>query len=95
MSRFCERQLVDALTDEARERLYASVDAEAAAYRELGDELLPRVLEMQTLEAAARSSPLRFTPLIFEESNGRAGGGWVLRHAQAATCRACLFPNLA
>ena len=61
-------QVADAHTDEARQRLYGAVDEAVAACRDLGDKLLQldaRVLEMQTREAAVRSSPLVSAPLDF------------------------------
>ncbi len=61
-------QLIDALTDEERGRLYATVDEVAAASRELGDKLLQlddAVRAMLRQEAAPRSSPLLSAPLDF------------------------------
>jgi len=61
-------QLAEALTDEARQHLYAAVDEGAATCRELGDRLLKldgSILALQTRETAQERSPLLSAPLDF------------------------------
>jgi hypothetical protein len=55
-------QLAEALTDEARQRLYAAVDEESAICRELGEKLL--ALDASILDLRARETPQQRSPLL-------------------------------